>query len=104
MKEDDEIIELSCNCPYADAGNNCKHMAAVLFYLVDKDKSLVVEDMEISIEQLVEEADVVIIANNCLDIWQEILYKASIELKRKIYNWFTGHLDGSVIDYMEDII
>ena len=40
----------------------------------------------------------------CLEIWQEILDKSSIELKRKIYNWFTGHLNGSVIDYMEDYI
>ena len=36
VKDDEEIIDLSCNCPYADAGYNCKHMAAVLFYLEEK--------------------------------------------------------------------
>lgn len=27
----DEIKDMSCNCPYAQDGFNCKHMAAVLF-------------------------------------------------------------------------
>ena len=214
VKKNDEIIELSCNCPYADGGNNCKHMAAVLFYLEDKGRALKIEDIETSITKLVKEADSVLVedflndilkndekllnrfksrlqcdispadmkrykdqvnnifrryaghhdfvdyknawgfiseleeildndiqamvdnnqleeafeltnyifikvgnqdmddsdggtglvANSCLEIWQEILDKSSIELKRKIYNWFTGHLNGSVIDYMEDYI
>ncbi|MDD2482226.1 MAG: SWIM zinc finger family protein, partial [Lutispora sp.] len=214
VKKNDEIIELSCNCPYADGGNNCKHMAAVLFYLEDKERALKIEDIETSITKLVKEADSVLVedflidilkndekllnrfksrlqcdispadmkrykdqvnsifrryaghhdfvdyknawgfiseleeildndiqamvdnnqleeafeltnyifikvgnqdmddsdggtglvANSCLEIWQEILDKSSIELKRKIYNWFTGHLNGSVIDYMEDYI
>ena len=214
VKKNDEIIELSCNCPYADGGNNCKHMAAVLFYLEDKERALKIEDIETSITKLVKEADSVLVedflndilkndekllnrfksrlqcdispadmkryknqvnsifrryaghhdfvdyknawgfiseleeildndiqamvdnnqleeafeltnyifikvgnqdmddsdggtglvANSCLEKWQEILDKSSIELKRKIYNWFTGHLNGSVIDYMEDYI
>lgn len=29
--EDDRIYDMECTCPYADAGNYCKHMAAVLF-------------------------------------------------------------------------
>ncbi len=214
VKEDDEIIDLSCTCPYADDGNNCKHMAAVLFYLEDKERVLKIEDIEISIAKLVKEAAPVLVedflvdilkndekllnrfksnlhcdisladmkryknqinsifrryagyhdfvdyknawdfiseieelldndiqamidnnqlkeafeltnyifikvgnqdmddsdggtgqvANRCLEIWKEILDNSSIELKRKIYNWFTGHLNGSVIDYMEDYI
>ncbi|HSH36621.1 SWIM zinc finger family protein, partial [Schnuerera sp.] len=214
VKKNDEIIELSCNCPYADGGNNCKHMAAVLFYLEDKERALKIEDIETSITKLVKEADSVLvedflidilkndekllnrfksklqcdisptdmkryknqinnifrryagyhdfvdyknawsfiseleeildndiqamldnnqlteafeltnyifikvanqdmddsdggtgqIANSCLDIWQEILYKCDIKLKREIFNWFSDHLDGSVIDYMEDYI
>lgn len=214
VKKDDEIIELSCNCPYADSGNNCKHMAAVLFYLEDKERALKIEDIETSITKLVKEADSVLvedflidimkndekllnrfksrlqcdispadmkryknqinsifrryaghhdfvdyknawgfiseleevldndiqamvdnnqleeafeltnyifikvgnqymddsdggteeIANNCVQIWQEILYKCDIKLKREMFNWFIAHLDGSVIDYMEDYI
>ena len=28
---DGEILSMTCDCPYAEDGNNCKHMAAVLF-------------------------------------------------------------------------
>ena len=214
VKEDEDIIDLSCNCPYADAGNNCKHMAAILFYLEDKENILAGQDIEENISKLVEEADTILakdflidilkndekllnrfksrlqcdisptdmkrynnqinnifiryagyhdfvdyknawnfiseleeildndiqamldnsqlkeafeltnyifikvgnqdmddsdggtgqIANRCLAIWQEILYICDIKLKREIFKWFIDHLDGSVIDYMEDYI
>ncbi len=29
--ENGSVKEMTCNCPYANDGNNCKHMAAVLF-------------------------------------------------------------------------
>lgn len=32
-KEDNQIKSMSCTCPFADEGQNCKHMAAVLFSL-----------------------------------------------------------------------
>lgn len=214
IKKDEEVMDLSCNCPYADAGNNCKHMAAVLFYLEDKENILVGQDIEDSIGKLVEEADDIIIkeflinalkndekllnrfksslqcdispadmrryknqvnnifwrfagrhdfvdyknargfiseleeildndiqamidnnqfkeafgltnyifikvgnqdmddsdggtgviANRCLEIWQEILDNCSIDFKKDMYKWFIEHMDGSVIDYMEDYI
>ena len=37
----ERVIHMSCDCPYAESGNDCKHMAAVLFrfeeYLYEKD-------------------------------------------------------------------
>ncbi len=36
--------------------------------------------------------------------WLELLLKVSAEDKRKMFEWFTGHLDGSVIDYLEEYI
>ena len=27
----ENVIHMTCDCPYAESGNNCKHMAAVLF-------------------------------------------------------------------------
>ncbi|NLJ41886.1 MAG: hypothetical protein GX352_09835 [Clostridiales bacterium] len=214
VQKEEEIINLICNCPYAASGNNCKHMAAVLFYLEGESKALLNRDREENINKLVENADMAIvkgflievikdderllnrfksklkldispedmkryknqidsifrkyagrhdfidyknawgfiselegtldddiqamldnneleeafeltnyifikvgnqdmddsdggtgqIADRCLEIWQEILDNCSIELKRKIYKWFTDHLDGSVIDYMEEYI
>lgn len=32
---DGEIDDIYCDCPYASDGNNCKHMAAVLYLLED---------------------------------------------------------------------
>ena len=29
---DDVVTDMYCSCPHAADGNNCKHMAAVLFY------------------------------------------------------------------------
>ena len=26
-----DIIDMECSCPYAEGGNNCKHMAAVIY-------------------------------------------------------------------------
>ena len=29
--DDNEVVDMFCDCPYAEDGNNCKHMAAVLY-------------------------------------------------------------------------
>ena len=214
VTDNEAIIDLSCNCPYADSGENCKHMAAVLSYLESKENALAGQDRGESIGKLVEAVDTSIvkeflidvlrndykllnrfksklksdisptdmagyknqisnvfrkyagrhgfidyrnatyfiselqetldtdiqsmvnnnqlqeafeltnyifirvgnqdmddsdggtgqIANSCLDIWQEILYKCDIKLKGEMFNWFITHLNGSVIDYMEAYI
>lgn len=44
------------------------------------------------------------IADKCCGIWEGILENCDISVKRTIYNWFTGHLDGSIIDHMEEYI
>ncbi len=33
----DKIVSLSCDCPYACEGNNCKHMAAALYEIVARE-------------------------------------------------------------------
>ena len=35
--KDDHVVEMYCDCPYAADGNNCKHMAAVLFAVEDEE-------------------------------------------------------------------
>lgn len=40
----------------------------------------------------------------CAEIWKEITAHADSQQKRQMYAWFTGHLDGSVPDYMEEYI
>lgn len=36
--------------------------------------------------------------------WLELLAKVDIEKKKYMFSWFTGHLDGTIIDYLEDYI
>lgn len=36
--------------------------------------------------------------------WREILSKADMDVKQQMFRWFTEHLDGSVIDYLEEYI
>lgn len=35
FSDEDEISDMTCTCPYAKDGNNCKHMAAVLIALTE---------------------------------------------------------------------
>ncbi len=44
------------------------------------------------------------IAQEAYEFWEELLEKVSVEEKREMFQWFTTHLDGSIIDYMEDYI
>ncbi len=44
------------------------------------------------------------LADSIYQLWLELLAKVSPEEKRKMFGWFTSHLDGSVIDYLEEYI
>ncbi|MGM9947632.1 SWIM zinc finger family protein [Floccifex sp.] len=52
--EDDEIIDMYCSCPYAAKGNNCKHMAAVLFAYSEKEEEIE-QDILLKPVSLIEE-------------------------------------------------
>lgn len=44
------------------------------------------------------------LADRIYQLWLELLVKVSTEEKKKMFDWFTSHLDGSVIDYLEEYI
>ena len=44
------------------------------------------------------------LADRIYQLWLELLVKVSSKEKRKMFDWFTSHLDGSVIDYLEEYI
>ena len=44
------------------------------------------------------------LADRIYQLWLELLVKVSVEEKKKMFDWFTSHLDGSVIDYLEEYI
>lgn len=206
-------LKLSCDCPYADTGEYCKHLAAVLFYLDEKEKEVQMQDQIDELIDLIDEADPSFIkdflldvlikdeillyqfkslvqedinpddikryknyidsifykytddydyidydnamdfvsdldgalknieemvdneqleqafelnnyifirlgnqdmddsdgglselAEACVNIWYGILNKCSLQFKRKIFKWFVDHMDGSILDYLEDYI
>lgn len=44
------------------------------------------------------------LADRIYQLWLELLVKVSAEEKKKMFDWFTAHMDGSVIDYLEEYI
>lgn len=76
-----ETLEMSCECPYAEGGEYCKHMAAVLFCMdggqtnrIDKAvKTKIVPTGENDIRKLVEEADAVQVRNFLIDLLENDL-------------------------------
>lgn len=44
------------------------------------------------------------LADRIYQLWQELIVKVSAEEKKKMFDWFASHLDGSVIDYLEEYI
>ena len=47
---------MSCDCPYAEGGSNCKHMVAVLFHFEEElsSKEVQVESNDIDVESELE--------------------------------------------------
>lgn len=57
-----KVADMYCSCPYAEDGNHCKHMAAVLYQwseeVQDAEDSQGASPKTISAEKLVQEADI----------------------------------------------
>lgn len=50
------------------------------------------------------DGDTGMLGGRIYQLWLELLDKVSPEEKKKMFEWFTVHLDGSVIDYLEEYI
>jgi len=44
------------------------------------------------------------LAESCMEIWQNILEHCNDILKKKMFGWFVGHINESVVDYMEEYL
>lgn len=44
------------------------------------------------------------LADRIYQLWLELLSKGNAQEKGKMFEWFTSHLDGSIIDYLEEYI
>ena len=58
--EGGRVCEMYCSCPYAEDGNNCKHMAAVLFEIEEQNEEDILteetcpDDQEQEVEEIIE--------------------------------------------------
>lgn len=58
--EGGRVCEMYCSCPYAENGNNCKHMAAVLFEIEEQNEEEILaegtcpDDQEKEVEEIIE--------------------------------------------------
>ncbi|MCM1083296.1 MAG: hypothetical protein NC428_07450 [Clostridium sp.] len=50
------------------------------------------------------DVDTGILTDYIYQLWLELLDKVNSEEKKKMFDWFTSHLDGTVIDYLEEYI
>ncbi len=115
--EGGQIVEMFCDCPYAESGENCKHMAAVLFCLEDQlnwtaSKTKPVPADNIDVATLVAQMDEQTVKNQLIEIWRQYpqlipknMFKTSQHLelsflKAEIRAIFDEHEDDSgFIDY-----
>jgi len=83
--EDGKITNMKCNCPYAYDGNNCKHMAAVLYGVDDAEPMHKEHSEEIrgSLDDLINGADVRVVRNFLANILMN---------DEKLLNQFKRHL------------
>ncbi len=44
------------------------------------------------------------LADSIYELWLELLAEVNPKEKRKMFDWFTSHMDGSVVDYLEEYI
>ena len=60
---DNEVVDMFCDCPYAEDGNYCKHMAAVLYEIEEKSAQMTSEvrenpaDIKTELENVIKNID-----------------------------------------------
>lgn len=58
-----EVVDMFCDCPYAEGGNNCKHMAAVLYEIEEESIKMTSEvgenpsDIKTELENVIKNID-----------------------------------------------
>ena len=110
--EEGQIYEMYCSCPYAEDGNNCKHMAAVLFEIEDQveEDTLTEEtcpdnpekEAEEIIENMPEEelrSFVKGIAAQDSEIRNMLVTRYAVKIDEKQMNWLKQGVDQLVWEY-----
>lgn len=93
--EDGHIRDMYCDCPYAQDGNNCKHMAATLFQL---DSDLMEGDIEVvddELEEMVNSADRDTICQFLMEV---------LEADSNLRNRFKNRISKVDINYYKQLV
>ena len=92
-----QILSMYCSCPYAEGGENCKHMAAVLYAWEEdpeptNNRNAALKDAigAMDAEELRR------LLSDCCEAWDDILAVADDALKRRMHEWFTAQWKNGV--------
>ena len=103
---DGEVSDMECDCPYAEDGNYCKHMAAVLYELenVRSDENPVVKedstDMVNAADEAVVKAFLAEILKNDEKLKQRFLLKVS--KPKTSVGAYKKLIDATIYDHEDD--
>ena len=110
--EGGRICEMYCSCPYAEGGNNCKHMAAVLFEIEEQNEEDILteetcpDDQEQEVEEIIERIPeeelrsfVKGIAAQNSEIWNILMTRYAVKIDEKQMDRLKQGVDQLVWEY-----
>ena len=103
-----KVLAMECTCPYAEGGENCKHMAAVLYAWEQggnpKDaSSREVQDAYVQLKACVDGADEGLVRRTLTDLlWQDD--KARLRFMAEAQPERSPELAREVVDMVDDIV
>ena len=107
--QDDQVTGMSCTCPYAESGENCKHMAAVLYELEDETEDIMDDIWDEEPEskpkpKLNEELDALIdsIPDEALRSFVKCLAHGDGYLCGRILSEFQEQVGGTQLDHLKE--
>lgn len=109
LDNENNVEYMGCNCPYARKGNECKHMAAVLYSVYGADNCGVLSKIENEIETDTEENDIKKIIEKMSkeelqNLAYDLLSKDMQEKQKFIIQHDGGKLSANQITMMKEII
>lgn len=106
------VCEMYCSCPYAEDGNNCKHMAAVLFEIEEQNEEDILteetcpDDQEQEVEEIIERIPeeelrsfVKGIAAQNSEIWNILMTRYAVKIDEKQMDRLKQGVDQLVWEY-----
>ena len=105
--DEGNVSGMECTCPYAEGGENCKHMAAVLYAWQDEKTKLRNADAEI--REMVEHADEALVRRFLMDalqrdnrLWRRFMIEAKPDGGHSFLDDVEAAVEAIVDKYMAD--